>query len=47
MDVAEEEGNSCGFCLYLSEEKLAVDGNEIEILTGDNNSARLVGERPL
>ena len=47
MDVAEEEGNSCGFCLYLSEEKLAVDGNEIEILTGDNNSARLVGELTL
>ena len=47
MDVAEEEGNSCGFCLYLSEEKLAVDGNEIEILTGDNNSARLAGELTL
>ena len=49
MDVSMEDGStdSNGFCLYLDSSKLAADGNQFEILTGDNNSARITGELTL
>lgn len=45
MDISRENGNvdSSGFCLYLDSNKLAADGNQFEILTGDNNSVRIMG----
>ena len=49
MDVSMEDGSadSNGFCLYLDSSKLAADGNQFEILTGDNNSAHITGELTL
>ena len=45
MDVSTEDGktDNCGFCLYLDRSLLAADGNQIEILTGEEDSARIVG----
>lgn len=31
------------FCLYLDCSLLAADGNQIEILTGNKDSARIIG----
>lgn len=41
MDVSTEDGktDSSGFCLYLDCSLLAADGNQIEILTGNKDSA--------
>lgn len=49
MDMAMEDGSSdsCGFCIYLDSEKLAADGNQIDILTGDNDSACITGQLTL
>ena len=49
MDVSMEDGSadSNGFCLYLDSSKLAADGNQFDILTGDNNSAHITGELTL
>lgn len=46
MDVATEDGEdiSEGFCLYLDNNCLAADGNQFEIFTGDEKSARIAGE---
>ena len=45
MDVSTEDGktDSSGFCLYLDCSLLAADGNQIEILTGNKDSARIIG----
>lgn len=45
MDVSTEDGktDSSGFCLYLDRSLLAADGNQIEILTGNKDSARIIG----
>lgn len=45
MDVSTEDGktDNSGFCLYLDRSLLAADGNQIEILTGEEDSARIVG----
>ena len=45
MDVSAEDGktDSSGFCLYLDRSLLAADGNQIEILTGNKDSARIIG----
>lgn len=44
MDMKLEDGtvDSNGFCLYLEKESLAVDGNSIEILIGDGQTAHVV-----
>ena len=44
MDVSTEDGkpDSSGFCLYLDRKLLAADGNQIEILTGNEDSARII-----
>ena len=45
MDVSKEDGktDSSGFGLYLDRSLLAADGNQIEIFTGNKDSARIIG----
>ena len=49
MDISTEDGkeNNNGFCLYLDGTLLGTDGNQIEILTGKDDSAHVIGELTL